>query len=120
MTIDGKQIAEDVLKSLKEEISSKNLKLRLGAVLACPEGIEGLGLKKFVELKGKAAERIGVDFAIYKFPEGIGTEELKKDIQEILKWSNGILVELPLPKNINSQEILDLIPVEKDVDVLSA
>ena len=115
MIIDGRKIAEEVLGELKKEISSKNLKLRLAAVLvgSDPE------FEKFVQLKGKAAEKIGVEFPVYQFPEEIDTQELAKRIREISAINDSILVELPLPKHINSSEILNEIPVEKDVDVLS-
>ncbi len=115
MTIDGKKIAEEVLVECKKEITDKNLELSLGAILVGddPE------FKKFVDLKGKAAERIGITFTVYKFPEDITTEKLKEDMVEIIKWSDGVLIELPLPKNIDQQTILNEVPVEKDVDVLS-
>ncbi|MDP3792228.1 MAG: bifunctional 5,10-methylenetetrahydrofolate dehydrogenase/5,10-methenyltetrahydrofolate cyclohydrolase [bacterium] len=119
MIVDGRKIAEEVLEELEKEISSKNLKLRLAAVLVCPEGIEGLGLKKFVELKGKAAEKIGIDFEMYQFSENINTDKLKQELVKISKKADGVLIELPLPSHINSQEVLNQIPIEKDVDVLS-
>jgi methylenetetrahydrofolate dehydrogenase (NADP+) / methenyltetrahydrofolate cyclohydrolase len=115
MIIDGRKIAEEVLEELKREVSSKDLKLRLAAVLVGddPE------FKKFVELKGKAALKIGVDFKMYQFPENIRTEELKKKLVDMSKKADGILIELPLPGHIVAQEILNQIPVVKDIDVLS-
>lgn len=120
MIIDGKQIADKVLQDLKQKIEAlrqaQGEPLRLAAVLVGddPE------FKKFVELKGKAAEKIGVEFLIYQFPKEITTEELAKRIREISELSDGILIELPLPEHIDQQVILNQIPVEKDVDVLSA
>jgi len=133
MVIDGKKIAQEILDELKSGVEAlrpirQNLRvvspsnpqaqgepLRLAAVLVGddPE------FKKFVELKGWAAERAGVNFTIYRFPENIETEELKKNMREISEWSDGVLVELPLPKSVDQQVILNEIPVEKDVDVLS-
>lgn len=115
MVINGKQIAEKVLESLKRELSLKDLKLRLAAVLVG----EDSEFEKFVELKGKAAEEIGVEFPIYQFPAEITTEELSKRVREISELSNGVLVELPLPEHIDQQAVLNEIPVDKDVDVLS-
>lgn len=115
MIIDGKKIADELLTELGKEVSDKNLNLSLGAVLVGddPE------FKKFVDLKSRVADRVGISFTTYKFPEDIKTDELKKDMQEILKWSDGVLVELPLPKHIDQQAILNEIPAKKDVDVLS-
>ena len=115
MIIDGKQLAKEVLVELKQEIEDKKLQLAMAAVLVGddPE------FKKFVDLKGKVAEAAGVNFTVYKFPEDIETEELKKNLKEIVEWSDGVLVELPLPKHIDQQAVLNCVPVEKDVDVLS-
>ncbi len=115
MIIDGKQLADEILRQLKKDIETKKLNLQLGAVLVGDD----LEFKKFVELKGKAAERLGIGFTIYKFSEDIATEKLKKNMREISERSDGVLVELPLPKSIDQQVILNEIPVEKDVDVLS-
>ena len=116
MTIDGKQIAKEVLARLKEEISSKILKLHLAEILVG----DNSEFIKFVELKKKTAEKIGIEVTIYKFPKEVTTEELKKEINEICKWSDGVLVELPLPKHIDQEAVLNEVLVEKDVDVLSA
>ena len=115
MIIDGKQIAEEIISGLKKEVEDKKLKLQLGAVLVGddPE------FKKFVELKGKAADKIGIDFTLYKFPKDIKTAELSKNIGDIVRWSDGVLIELPLPKHIDQGKILNIVPIEKDVDVLS-
>jgi methylenetetrahydrofolate dehydrogenase (NADP+)/methenyltetrahydrofolate cyclohydrolase len=115
MIIDGKKIAEEALEKIKQAVTEKELKLRLGAVLVGddPE------FKKFVELKSRAAEKAGIDFTIYKFPEEIDTEELIKNMRDIVEWSDGVLVELPLPKHVDQQAVLNEVPAGKDVDVLS-
>lgn len=115
MIIDGNKIAEDVLAEVRRKISDKNLELSLGAVLVG----EDPEFKKFVDLKGRVAERAGVTFTTYKFPEKIDTEDLRKNLKEIVEWSDGVLVELPLPKHIDQQAVLNEVPVDKDVDVLS-
>ena len=80
------------------------------------------GLRKFVELKKKAAESLGIGFDLYEFPENVSEKKLLTAIKNIseAKNINGVLVELPLPSHINRQEILDAIPVGKDVDILSS
>jgi len=117
MIIDGKQISREVLDGLKEEICQKGLKLRLAAVLVS----NNPGIRKFVELKGKAAKEIGVGYKMFEFPETITEDLLKKEVRKIVqdKENDGVLVELPLPKGINAQNILNEISVNKDIDVLS-
>jgi len=79
------------------------------------------GLRKFLELKKKAAEKVGIDFRVYEFPADITTQKLRKEVVKIAKAgvNHGVLVELPLPAHINTQYVLNSIPTEKDVDVLS-
>lgn len=118
MIIDGKKLAAQTLKELKGEIQKKHFKLKLAAILAGGSA----GLKKFVELKKKAAESIDVGFDLYEFPENVSEKKLLMAVKNIseAKNINGILVELPLPGHFNRQKILNAIPVEKDVDVLSS
>lgn len=115
MVIDGQQISKELLGELQKKIGEKGLNLHLAAVLVGDDS----EFKKFVELKGKAAEGIGLSFTTYKFPKDIGTDELKNNMQKICQWSDGVLVELPMPKHIDQQAILNEIPTDKDVDVLS-
>lgn len=115
MIVDGKKIARRVLDELKDRVKEKNLKLRLAAVLVG----EDPKLEKFVQLKAKAAEEVGIAFPVYQFPESIQTNELAGRVRQIASFNDGILVELPLPKHIDQQAVLNKIPIEKDVDVLS-
>lgn len=119
MIINGKQIADEVLAELKKEVAAlrqaQGKSLRLAAVLVG----EDQALKKFVELKGKIAEDIGISFKMHQFPQNIPSDELVKKVKEIADENDGALVELPLPKHIDTQAVLDAVPVEKDVDVLS-
>ena len=117
MTINGKQIAGEVLDYLRTEISRKNLKLQMAAVLVGDD----LGLRKFVELKDKAAKSIGVESKSYFFPESISESELVKEISKISSdpSMNGVFIELPLPKHIDPQTVLNAVPIKKDLDVLS-
>lgn len=115
--VDGNKIAAEILEKLKKEIRGRGMKLRLAAVLVGNDP----GLKKFVELKGKAAREIDAEFALLDFPETISEAQLKKEVREIVQddANEGVLVELPLPKGINAQNVLNEIILEKDVDVLS-
>jgi len=117
MIIDGKKIASQISAELKKEVIENNLKLNLAIVLAS----DNVGLKKFVNLKAKAAQDIGIGSSIHEFPESISTEELIKKVKEIVTddMNDGVIVELPLPKHIDTQSVLNEITIKKDVDVLS-
>ncbi len=113
--IDGSAIAEKKLGELAKRVQGH--RVHLAAVLVG----EDPGLKKFVELKKKAAESIGIQFSTYQFSEAQAEE-----VKETLRWLSedetiqGVLVELPLPPSYNTQDILNRVPTKKDVDVLSS
>lgn len=115
--LDGRKLSEKILNNLKKEIKNRRLKLKLAAVLVGNSGVSSIYIKK----KEKACKEIGIDFKLFHFPEKIKTQELKKEIEKINKDKtvSGIIVQLPLPKQINTQEVLNIIPSEKDIDVLS-
>lgn len=117
MIIDGRQIAQEVLDELKKEIKARSLKLQMAAVLVSNDQ----ALKKFVELKEKAAKQIGVGFKSYFFEESISEEKLIDEIKKISFYPeiHGVFIELPLPAHIDVQNILNAIPSEKDLDALS-
>jgi len=116
--IDGKRISQEILKNLEKIIKRKRLKLKLGVILIG----EDKSSKIFVREKEKASQKIGIDFKLFKFKTKIKQDKLKKEIEKIArkKEINGIVIQLPLPKKFKEKEILDLIPLKKDIDVLSS
>lgn len=118
MIINGKLIADNILEKIKEKVFNQKRHFVLGAVLVGSD----LALEKFVDLKAKAAEKAGVGFKYFNFPEDIGTVELTEQIKQICNSGDidGLLVELPLSKHLKQQDILNAVSIEKDVDVLSS
>lgn len=116
--IDGKKIAEEIKDVLKKEVAATNKKLRLAVVYVG----ENPASAKFIEQKKKFGKEIGVDTRAYNFPDDISTNELRKKIAEIvhIKQNTGVIIQLPLPPQINTQYILNSVPPEKDPDMLSA
>ncbi len=115
--LDGKKLSEKILKNLKREIKKKRLKLKLAVVLVGGD----LASKIFVRKKQKACKTIGIDFELFEFPSRISVAKLKKEIRKIVEDPNnsGIVIQLPLPKNLHTEEILNLIPKEKDAEAVS-
>lgn len=118
MILDGRKLSEKILTSLKQEVNSFSKKLRLAVVAVGKNQIA----EKFINQKRKTAEFLGMDFKIYPFEEEITTNELRKRLSEIVheKRNTGVIIQLPLPEQINTQYILNSIVPEKDVDVLSS
>jgi methylenetetrahydrofolate dehydrogenase (NADP+)/methenyltetrahydrofolate cyclohydrolase len=115
--LNGKKLSEEILENLKEEIGERRLSLKLAVIWVG----EDPASEVFIKEKEKACKVVGIEFELFRFPTVITQEGLKKRIKEIVQREDvsGIVIQLPLPENLDSQEILDLIPPKKDVDVLS-
>ena len=110
----GKKVAEKILQDLKKDIAKAGARPALATILVgdSPESL------LYVSLKEKAAKEVGINFLKVRFPQGAGTDDVKKKIQELNqdKSVDGILVQLPLPSGCNQDEIVSEINSEKDVD----
>jgi methylenetetrahydrofolate dehydrogenase (NADP+)/methenyltetrahydrofolate cyclohydrolase len=111
--IDGKKIAAEILAKLK----SRPAPQKFLAVFLVGDSPASLS---FIKQKEKVAKELGVDFRLYKFPPEIKNDELRGEIRKIVdhKTCGGAIVQLPLPEHINAQYVLNVIPREKDIDVL--
>lgn len=113
MVVDGKKIADLVLKRLAQMPKPEKF---CAAILAGEDSAS----MSFLKQKENAAKRIGVDFRVFRFPEKIESGVLRNEAEKISADENcgGVIVQLPLPSHINRHSILNIIPPEKDVDVL--
>jgi methylenetetrahydrofolate dehydrogenase (NADP+)/methenyltetrahydrofolate cyclohydrolase len=118
MIIDGKKIAEEIIAELKKSEPFDKLRARkfMAAVLV---GEDPSSLS-FIKQKEKTAKELRVDFRIYKFPQDLKNDELREEVRKIAehKTCGGVIVQLPLPEHINRHYVLNVIPREKDIDVL--
>ena len=114
--LDGEKLAERILSNLKKEIKNRQLKLKLAVILVGDDFASEI----FIKQKQKAAKKIGVGFQLFRFHK-IKQGRLKKEVKKIAqdRSISGIIVQLPLPKDINSKKILNAVPSKKDVDMLS-
>ncbi|KKT29829.1 hypothetical protein A3G55_03990 [Candidatus Giovannonibacteria bacterium RIFCSPLOWO2_12_FULL_44_25] len=116
--IDGKKLADEIKAELKAEVLRLNKKIRLAVIKVGEDKVA----EKFLEQKKKFGSAVGIDVRVYGLLIDISTNELRKKLAEIvhIKENTGIVVQLPLPKQINTQYILDGIVSEKDPDMLSS
>ena len=116
--ISGKEIAEDLRNKLKQEIS--DLKNKTGSVpgLAVVQVGNVAASSVYVKAKTKSAIEVGIEVIDHHLPEETTETELLKIVGNLNNQNNinGILVQLPLPKHINEQLILDSIHPDKDAD----
>jgi methylenetetrahydrofolate dehydrogenase (NADP+)/methenyltetrahydrofolate cyclohydrolase len=115
--LDGKKTSEIILGRLKETVSEMSEKPLLEVVIV---GNDPASVK-YVEMKRKAGERIGVDVKVNHLPEGSRTEEVVGMIREFSEQANvaGIMVQLPLPEGVDKVQVLEAISPQKDVDGLT-
>jgi len=118
MIIDGKKIAEEIKNSLKKEIAILGKEMRLDVIQVGENEVS----EKFINIKKKIGEEIGVKVLVHRFSDVVSEEDLLQTIREISlrEETSGVIIQLPLPKNFNTQKVLDSVPVEKDVDFLSS
>ena len=115
--LDGKKLSKKILNNLTKELQKKRLKLTLAVISVGENPV----LKIFIRQKEKACKFVGIDFKLFKFPSMVSVSEFKKEIKRIAKnpANSGIIIQLPLAQRLDSQEVFNLIPPEKDIDVLS-
>lgn len=116
--IDGKKIALDIRNELKEKISKlKNETDKVPGLVAILVG-ENPASKIYVSSKAKACEEIGMLSRVERLSENISEVELLATVEKYNSDNNfhGILVQLPLPKHIDEDKIIEAISPDKDVD----
>ncbi len=96
MTVDGKNIAEEVVAGLGMSLRGK----RLGIVVGTQDG----ATDSFIKIKSRVAARLGV-------------EVMFGELEELIKICDGVIVQLPIP---NSEALLAALPPQKDVDALGS
>lgn len=112
--LDGKQLAQQIRTELKQKITLTQASPELAVIIVGNDPASEI----YVRSKEKACQEVGIKATTYRLTQDISAEELKELI-ELLNNSvnvNGILVQLPLPRHLNPQEILTQIKPEKDVD----
>ena len=112
--IDGKKLASDTRENLKQKIATLNEKPELAVIMVGNNPASEI----YVKSKEKACTEVGITAHTYHFPNTILEEELLALIDELNQNENinGILVQLPLPKNFDEKKVLNHINPIKDVD----
>ncbi|NGX28779.1 MAG: Bifunctional protein FolD protein [Candidatus Anoxychlamydiales bacterium] len=114
MIINGRKIAKDIKDALKSKIDVLAQKPSLSVILVGSDPASEV----YIRVKKRACEKIGINFNLDHFAESVSQEEVLDKIEELNQNPsiNGILVQMPLPKHINSQKIIEKIDPRKDVD----
>ena len=115
--LDGKIVKKQILEELKQDV--EKLERKPGLVVI--QVGEDPASKVYVGQKEKMAQAIGINFEHLKLKENVTQEKLEREIKKRNKDDNvdGILVQMPLPKHLDTKKIQNLIDDKKDVDGLS-
>ncbi len=116
--IDGKATAEAIKAEIAEEVrqivSNGGRAPHLAAILVGHDG----GSETYVKNKVLACERCGFESTLIRFEEDVTEEELLQCVDKFNKDESvdGFIVQLPLPKHIDEQKVIEAIDYRKDVD----
>jgi methylenetetrahydrofolate dehydrogenase (NADP+)/methenyltetrahydrofolate cyclohydrolase len=119
--IDGKAIAQKVRQEVATEVAKRTVVGKPKPTLATVLVGDRTDSLSYVTSKGKACEELGMGSISHHLPANATQEQ----VEELVKRLNadpqvsGILVQLPMPTNVNEESVLSLISIEKDVDGFS-
>ena len=115
--IDGKKISQEIKDELKEKVAGLKEQGKNVALAVIQVGNDPAS-SVYVNNKKKAGAYIGIESLAYELPEETTEQELAELVEKLNADDkvNGILVQLPLPKHINEETIIQTISPKKDVD----
>lgn len=116
--IDGKKLSEKILIDLRKKIVKMKRPPGLGAILVGDDPASHL----YVSTKKKACIKVGIDFHDYLCGGQGHLSETTKDVIKVINYLNnddsvdGVIIQLPLPKNFDTKALISKINPAKDVD----
>ncbi|EAH4442427.1 bifunctional methylenetetrahydrofolate dehydrogenase/methenyltetrahydrofolate cyclohydrolase FolD [Listeria innocua] len=115
--IDGKKLAKEIQEKVTSEVAElvkQGKKPGLAVVLVG----DNQASRTYVRNKQKRTEEAGMKSVLIELPETVTEEKLLKVVEELNEDNtiHGILVQLPLPKHISEEKVIDAISFDKDVD----
>lgn len=116
--IDGKKVAAELREELKTEVSKLKSKYNKVPGLTVILVGEDAPSQIYVRNKERSAKEVGLKSEVIKYPDTVEEKTVLNKIQELNNDESvsGILVQLPLPKHIDKQKVIETILPSKDVD----
>src|SRR3989338_3724063 len=115
MIIDGRAIAEDMYEALTKRRALFERGIKLGIVVAAPSPV----IESFVRIKTRAAAKLNIEMVRVNLPQDADTAAAIEVVKRLAQETDSVIVQLPLPKTLDTNAILVAIPPEKDVDALN-
>lgn len=115
--LDGRALSAKILDNLAKEISKYDKKPSLAVILVGNDDASEL----YVGMKQKKAQKLGINSSVIRFPENTDEKTLLTKIDELNndKTVDAILVQMPVPKQIDPKHVYEAISPKKDVDGFS-
>jgi len=118
--IDGKAIAQKIHNQIALEVKKlkkKKITPKLGVILVGNDKPS----QTYVTKKQQAAEAVGIDFVLKKFPATVSKNKLVENIKKLQKKErlSGLIIQLPLPEKLYTSEIINTVDSSIDVDCLT-
>ncbi|AEG15496.1 bifunctional 5,10-methylene-tetrahydrofolate dehydrogenase/5,10-methylene-tetrahydrofolate cyclohydrolase [Desulfofundulus sp. TPOSR] len=115
--IDGKKVAAEIREEVKAEVAQlreRGIIPKLAVVLAGDDPASVV----YARSKEKSCANVGIEFELFTLPGNAPEEEVLALIDRLNKDDSvhGIMIELPLPKHMNKQRVLEAVSPKKDVD----
>lgn len=116
VVLDGKKLSKEIEENLKQRANMLKKKYMLSIIYVGDDYASGV----YVNMKKKACERIGLDCEIVRMDSKSTTQQVQNQIKKLNKAENvcGIMIQHPMPKQIDEDACFNMIEEEKDVDGL--
>jgi methylenetetrahydrofolate dehydrogenase (NADP+) / methenyltetrahydrofolate cyclohydrolase len=112
--LEGKPLAEKIKEAIRQEILHSGLKPVLASIMVG----ENAGAESYAKSQKKTADSLGIEYQLHKLPADTSEASLLEFIQKLNndKSINGIIIQMPLPQQIDYKKISQFISPEKDVE----
>lgn len=115
MIVDGKKIAEEIIAALGEQRKDFPPKLLLGVLM----GASDAASQSFVKIKERVADKLQVVVVRELLPTDATTDYALRALERLTKICAGVIVQMPLPRQIDLDAILEALPPHLDVDAIT-
>lgn len=114
----GRRAADHLLDRIKLHTSELTTKPKLACILI---GTNPASMV-YVKHKQTACAKVGINSNVVQLSESVTNEQVAEVITDLARdpETNGILMQMPLPRQLNERDLCNIIPTEKDVDGLNA
>jgi methylenetetrahydrofolate dehydrogenase (NADP+)/methenyltetrahydrofolate cyclohydrolase len=119
--IDGKSLAENLKEEIKREVGELKKRHKIVPLLNAIQVGENPASAVYIKSQRKSCQEVGIDYQLKELPEATSEQELLKFIEKLNRDDkvNGIILEMPLPPQINARQVQMAITPTKDVEGMS-